>query len=284
MIVDCHTHLNRYTEADAPTLAGRRDRLLGEMEAHGITRALVLTSYKVNRDRPGVREVADAIGGDPRLGVVAGISFFRSGAEELAEVRALLGEGRVRGLKLYPGYEPFELADRGMWGIYEMAAEFRVPVMIHTGDTYDPRARVRFAHPLAVDDVAVEHRGVTFVICHLGNPWMTDAMEVIYKNENVVGDFCGLTLGGFQPRFERWARGKVNDVIAYLNDPSKLMFGTDWPISDVGDYLRFARALDATPEEMEGMLWRNADRLFRLGLAEEAEGGNGRGERGGRSA
>jgi uncharacterized protein len=32
---------------------------------------------------------------------------------------------------------------------------------------------------------------VNFVICHLGNPWVTDAMEVIYKNPNVVGDISG---------------------------------------------------------------------------------------------
>jgi predicted TIM-barrel fold metal-dependent hydrolase len=277
LIVDCHTHLNRYTAADAPTLRGRRDRLLTEMDAHGIARALVLTSYKVSEDRPGLREVGEVVGEDERLGVVAGVSMQHGTAAGLAEARRGLAEGWVRGLKLYPGYEPFDLAGRETWAVYELAAEFRVPVMIHTGDTYDPGARVRFAHPLAVDDAAVAHRDVTFVICHLGNPWFTDAMEVLYKNENVVGDFCGLTLGDFQPRFERWARERVDGVLAYLNDPSKLMFGTDWPICGIASYLRFAASLDATPQEQEGMMWRNASRVFGLGL-ETAQGDEG-GER-----
>ena len=51
--------------------------------------------------------------------------------------------------------------------------------------------------------MAVDFRDVTFVICHLGNPWLTDAMEVIYKNDNVVGDISGFTLKHFEERFER---------------------------------------------------------------------------------
>ena len=276
MIVDCHTHLNRYTEADPPTLPERHQRLREVMDENGIGHAMVLTSYRVNDERPSARQVADAVADDPRIGVVAGVSVQRSGAAELAELRGLLQEGRVRGIKLYPGYEPFELDDRQLWGLYEMASEFRVPVMIHTGDTYDPRSRVRFAHPLAVDDVAVRHHDVTFVICHLGNPWFADAMEVIYKNPNVLGDFCGLTLGTFEERYERLALRRVNDVIAYVNDPHKLMFGTDWPISDLGSYLRFTEKLDLTENEREGVLWRNAARVFGIPVdGAEADGGRG---------
>jgi uncharacterized protein len=138
--------------------------------------------------------------------------------------------------------------------------------MIHTGDTWTPTARVRYAHPLEVDEVAVEFRDTRFVICHLGNPWFVDATEVVYKNENVLADFSGLTLGTFESRYERLARTRVNEAIAYINDPRKLMFGTDWPISDMGSYLRFAAALEVTDEEREGIMWRNAADLFRIAV------------------
>lgn len=264
MIVDCHTHLNRYRPDQPATLAERRAQLLAEMARERVDYALVLTSYTVNADRPSTAEVLAQLGDEPRLGVVAGVRLGEDLERELAELRGFLRAGQVKGLKLYPGYEPYTVCDPALAPVYALAREFGVPVMVHTGDTYAPSARVRLAHPLAVDEVAVEHRDVTFVICHLGNPWFTDAMEVVYKNHNVVADISGLTLGPFEPRAERRVRDKLNDVIAYLDDPGKLLFGSDWPISDVASYVRFAQKLEATPEELEGLMWRNAARVFRL--------------------
>ncbi len=274
MIVDCHTHLNRYAPGEPASLAERYAALRAQMDAHGIARALVLTSYFVSADRPAPEEVLDAVEGDPRIGVVAGVPWPLLESGGLGGLRALLAAGRLRGLKLYPGYEPYALGDPRLRPVYEMAAEHGVPVMIHTGDTYAARARVRYAHPLEADEVAVDHRDTRFVLCHLGNPWFMDAAEVIYKNPNVYGDVSGLTLGEFEPRFERLARARVNDAVAYVNDPGKLLFGTDWPISDVGSYLRFVASLELTDEEREGLMWRNAVRLFRLD-PDGAEGGAG---------
>ncbi|HET6762678.1 MAG TPA: amidohydrolase family protein [Longimicrobiaceae bacterium] len=275
MIVDCHTHLNRYSAAQPASLAERYALLRAEMDANAVRHAVVITSYLVNDDRPSTEEVLRVVGADARVQVVAGVCVARLTAE-LPALRALLRAERIRGLKLYPGYEPFDVHDRALDPVYEAAAEFGVPVMIHTGDTFDPGTRVKHAHPLEVDEVAVRHRDTTLVLCHLGNPWFTDAAEVIYKNQNVMGDLSGLTLGEFEPRFERFAINKVNEVLAFVNDPAKLMFGTDWPISSMGSYLRFVRRLEATDEEMEGMLWRNAARLFRMDVdGDRAEGANG---------
>lgn len=271
MIIDCHTHLNRYFPHQPPTLAERYAQLLGEMDTHGIRHAVVLSSYVVNDERPGADEIANLV--DPgRMSVVAGVSVPHLGSDQVAFLRDLLSTGRVKGLKLYPGYQPFELRDRAVHPVYQLAAEHGVPVMIHTGDTFAPAAKVRYTHPLQVDELAVDFREVTFVICHLGNPWMVDAMEVIYKNENVLGDISGLTLGAFEPRYERLVRGRVNDAIAFINDPAKLMFGTDWPISDIGSYLRFANSLELTEAEKEGLMWRNAARLFRIPVVEGTDG------------
>jgi predicted TIM-barrel fold metal-dependent hydrolase len=275
VIIDCHTHLNRYTPDLPATLAERHALLRAEMDAHGVASALVLTSYDVTPDRPSTADVLAALEGDARLGVVAGIRHAHLGAD-LPELREMLQARRLKALKLYPGYEPFRLTDASLRPVYELAAEFGVPVMIHTGDTYDPGTHVRLAHPLDVDDVAVEHRDTRLVMCHVGNPWLMDAAEVLYKNPNVFGDISGFTLGEFQPRFERLMVGKLNDLVAYVNDPEKLMFGTDWPLSGVRGYLEFVRRLDLTDEERDGLLWRNAARVFGLDFelrVETADGG-----------
>ena len=65
----------------------------------------------------------------------------------------------TRGLKLYPGYEQFYPYDRLCQVTYDLAQEFDVPVMIHTGDTFNPKGKLRFSHPLTIDDVAVDNPG-----------------------------------------------------------------------------------------------------------------------------
>ena len=155
-------------------------------------------------------------------------------------------------------------ADPRMRVVYELAGEFDVPVMIHTGDTYDPRGRIKYSHPIEVDEIAVDFPDVTFVICHLGNPWVTDAMEVIYKNENVVGDISGFTLGQFDERFEQYMLQAVKQVLTFAGDPSSLLYGTDWPICQMSSYLRFVRNLGLTEEETELVLWKNTARIFKL--------------------
>ncbi|MEW5928990.1 MAG: amidohydrolase family protein [Gemmatimonadota bacterium] len=273
MIIDCHTHLNRYDDGAPATLAERYGALRSDMDRHGVQYALVLTSYKSNEQRPSVSEVLEVVGNDPRIGVVAGVSYLDYRAHDLAELRILLRTGRIKGLKLYPGYEPFYVHDARMRVVYELAGEFGVPVMIHTGDTFDPKGKVKYAHPLEVDEVAVDFREVTFVICHLGNPWVTDAMEVIYKNENVVGDISGFTLGHFEERFERYMLQQVHEALAFAGDPRKLLFGTDWPICDMGSYIRFVRQLELSEEDISLILWENSARIFGIELPEAAGGG-----------
>lgn len=273
MIIDCHTHLNRYLEHQPRELSARVRNLRRGMDTHGVSHALVLTSYTVNEDRPSTDDVLQALDGDGRFGVVAGVSVPHLGTEQVSYLRGLLSERRIRGLKLYPGYQPFGLQERKLTPVYEMAAEHGVPVVIHTGDTYHNAAMVKYAHPLRVDEVAVRFRETRFVMGHLGNPWFTDAMQVVYKNENVWADISGFTLGAFEPRFEAMLVRKLNDVVAYINSPEKLMFGTDWPISDLDSYLAFAAKLDLTPEEREGLMWRNAARLFGIGTSPDGEGG-----------
>jgi uncharacterized protein len=265
MIIDCHVHLNRYGETPS-SLRDRHKALRDEMDRHGVDYALVLSSYINNADRPNTAEILDVVGGDERIGVVAAVSYLHYRAADLADLREMLREGRIKGLKLYPGYEPFYVHDPRMRVVYELAGEFGVPVMIHTGDTYDPKGRIKYSHPIEVDEVAVDFRDVTFVICHLGNPWVTDAMEVIYKNPNVVGDISGFTLGQFEERFEQFMVAQVNEVVAFAGDPSKLLYGTDWPIADMGSYIRFVNNLNLTPEENDLVFWRNSARLFRIDL------------------
>jgi len=133
----------------------------------------------------------------------------------LRELSDFLKAGLVKGLKLYPGYEPFYPHDSRCRVPYDLALEFDVPVMVHTGGTYTPKGKVRYAHPLHLDDVAVNFPDLKLVICHVGNPWIRDCMEVVYKNKHVHADISGLVRGDFTERFETFMVGQLKEVIIY---------------------------------------------------------------------
>ncbi|MEZ5317388.1 MAG: amidohydrolase family protein [Vicinamibacterales bacterium] len=266
MIIDCHVHLNNYHEEIAVSLDESLDKLQASMAEAGVDYALVLTSYVVSPHRPSAAEVIKAIEKVPNLGVVAGISFLQYREKQLRELADFLRDGLVKGLKLYPGYEPFYPHDSRLRVVYDLAEEFDVPVMIHSGDTYNPKGKVKYSRPIEVDEVAVDHPNVKFVICHLGNPWLVDCMEVVYKNRNVYADISGLVLGDFSEAFEDYMQEQIEDVILYAGEPAYLLFGTDWPICNMKSYVKFVSELKLQEPHRRMLLYENARRLFKLPL------------------
>ena len=93
----------------------------------------------------------------------------------LDRVEDILKKEKVKAFKAYLGYLHHGPDSPRYGPYYELAARYKVPFIFHSGDTYSHLAKVKFAHPLLVDEVAVDHPKVQFVIAHVGNPWLTDA-------------------------------------------------------------------------------------------------------------
>lgn len=272
MIIDCHTHLNNYHDESVDRLGECLVNLQTSMRRNRIDVALILTSYKVVPGRPSTRAVVDATREHDNLYVVAGISWKNFSNADLDELRSLLEDGQIKGLKLYPGYEPFYPADPKLAPAYALAEEFDVPVMIHTGDTYARTGKVKYSHPINVDEVAVDFPRVKFLICHLGNPWFRDCMEVVYKNDNVYADISGLVLGNFTDRFEEYMRRQLQEMLLWGMNPGKVLFGTDWPISSMESYLGFMEELRLPVKDKQLLFYENAARLFKIPVRDSASG------------
>jgi predicted TIM-barrel fold metal-dependent hydrolase len=118
-----------------------------------------------------------------------------------------------------------------------------------------------------VDEVAVAHRQVRFVLAHAGNPWIESATEVAYKNPNVYLDGSAFLVGDLR----KMPRAKVDTymvrplawIFGYVEDPTKLMFGSDWPVTNIPSAVEaFKRAI---PEEhWRDVLFNNAVRVFKI--------------------
>lgn len=171
------------------------------------------------------------------------------------------------GIKLYPGYNKYYITDPIYEPVYELAEKYQKPVAVHMGQTAGSRAYLKYSHPLTMDEAAVRHPGVQFVMCHFGNPWLMDAAAVVEKNENVAADLSGLLEGKVNfPSLLEKQRGYLETLrtwISYCDCYEKFMFGTDWPLANYGDYIAFTKWL--IPEEhWEYVFYKNAETIYKL--------------------
>jgi predicted TIM-barrel fold metal-dependent hydrolase len=212
-------------------------------------------------------EVAIQVPGMHAIGVA---DPTRTEPEHFRKVEALLEARSVVALKAYLGYLHFEPAHPNYRRYYELAAQYGIPMLFHTGDTYSPQAKLKYAHPLGVDEVAVDHPRTRFVMCHVGNPWMLDAAEVIYKNVNVWTDLSGLLVGTDEDFASEEGREAAHELshairraIRYSERPNRFLYGTDWPLAPMLPYRDFI--LRAVPKEyLEQVFVENAEILFQM--------------------
>lgn len=265
MIIDCHVHLNQYELLkNIPSLDERLEKLQIEMVNNKIDYALIISSYKINSERPSTEQIIEAIRKYDNLGVIAGYTIDNHTDEDLRNYRKWIKEGLIKGLKIYAGYEHYYPYDEKYQKVYDTCMEFDIPVMIHTGDTFSSQAKLRYSRPLNLDDVAVDNPELKIVLCHLGNPWIQDAQEVIYKNKNVYADVSGLVIGNFDHFFEKMMKDKVAELISYAGEPKYLLYGTDWPISSMSSYMSFVAKLKIKQEYRELLMYKNAKILFKI--------------------
>ncbi len=176
----------------------------------------------------------------------------------------------MKALKGYLGYLHFPPEHMGYRPYYELAERYRLPFIFHTGDTYSPYAKLKYAHPLLVDEVAVDHPKVNFVLAHVGNPWLTEAVEVVYKNVNVWTDLSGLAVGDASAFEVDERQDTLQDAMIalrrafrYAERPNRFLYGSDWPLAPMTWYRRFIAT--AIPEEFYPLIFEeNARQLLRI--------------------
>jgi uncharacterized protein len=278
-MIDTHVHLAPPNLPGAgalsPLLKGPSDTLAAvlrqEMQSAGVERVLAMGQLDGPPDDPlgvaGTLRLARLV---PGVSAIGAADPTRTDRAQLDGVAAALAERQVVALKGYLGYLHFGPDHAGYRPYYELAARFGVPFVFHTGDTYSPRAKLRFAHPLLVDDVAVDHPDVRFVIAHLGNPWLTEAAEVVYKNMNVWADLSGFAVGDAAAFADEERRDVLSDAAAairrafrYAERPNRFLYGSDWPLAPMVAYRDFIRG--AVPEAYHELVFGdNARTLFRV--------------------
>jgi predicted TIM-barrel fold metal-dependent hydrolase len=174
-------------------------------------------------------------------------------------------KGIINGIKIFPSYFPRYPNDSYFKKYYRLCIKHDVPAIIHSGavmKSKDKKVYQKYAHPLPIDDLAVDHPDLKILMAHSGYPWLIDAAQIAYKNDNVYLDLSGLREGPIDLRDEldkHW----ISWLIGYLEDDEKVMYGSDWPIVRMGDYIKWLKKM--VPRSMhKKFFYENARVLFKF--------------------
>ena len=240
-IFDAHTHIGD----DIDGMRGRPDELLGIMDAYGVSRAFTFCMDEPDRHpafrAANDRTLADAARSNGRL-----IPFVRLDLAEtpIEEARRCLELG-ARGIKLHPRAQQFLLDDERLGPVFGIAAEFKVPILIHGGRGLPPiAAGLRRLHE--------QHPEAQLIIAHAG----------IADLDALAGHFAGRA-GVF---FDTSVWSPI-DLLSFfrLVPPEQIVYASDYPYgqqpASLLIALRTARVAGLDEAQVRNMLHANADRI-----------------------
>ena len=272
-VIDAHAHCSGKRKDDRlrpyAKVNGLRydlEELLEKMHENGIARSLLLSPpMRGGVPLPNLEIVKLCEKSRDKLLPVFTVEPEK-GAVRAAVRLAYAHRGFVKGFKVWLGYRRVFARDEVFSPLYDYAEEHKLPVLFHTGDTASSTGSLSHAHPLTLDELANKREGLRIVICHLGNPWMLDAAELLYKHANVFADISGLMVGGggYAKEYMRMIAERINETVYYAGGAEKVVFGTDYPVETHESGLSLVSMLKVTQADKERILWRNASRLYSI--------------------
>lgn len=272
-LIDVHVHLADSHVGDALVPYAKLNRLdytadeyMGIMKELGIKDALLLSPPMTDgRPLPNQKIIEISKIGKGALHPI--LTVEPSEADVEGSIR-LAGSHTttVKGFKIRLGYHSVSANDRIFDPLYDFAESARLPVLFHTGDTATPNGALKLSHPMELDELANRRPQLMIVACHFGNPWIEDVAELLYKHQKLYADVSGLFagVGGYQEQHMKALARRLSEAVYYVGEATKILFGSDYPVSRPDDVIRLVSSMKIKEEDMERIFYKNASGLFRI--------------------
>ena len=251
------------------------DKLVRRMDESGIdvTAMVIVDNVDFGLDNERILRVneycAQAAARHPgRLIALAGIDPRRPQAPAL--FRRCIEEFNMKGLKWHPdhGYYP---NSKEAYAVLEVANELGVPLLTHCSPLASSRAK--YAHPIHLDDIALDFPSITIIAAHMGNGWWREWAALAQYKKNICGDMAMWQLMAVSrpALFRRYLR-EILDIVG----AEQVLFSTDGPVFEPHisnrRWVEMVKALPQesddgirfTEEEVNAILGGNAARIFGL--------------------
>ncbi len=239
-IFDAHTHLG----LDIDGMQGDLDELLKVQRAHGITQSFMFCLDEPDR-HPGFRAPNDRTldYGERSDGELIPFVRLDLTAEPIEEAVRCLDRGAC-GIKLHPRAQKFALDDERLAPIFELAADRKVPILIHGGRGLPPIA----------DHLArvLDRYEAQLIIAHAG----------IADLAALAGHFSGRPRVFFDTSV--WSPLDLLDLYRLVS-PEQVLYASDYPYGTQPSSLllsiRTARMAGLDDTQIEAMLGGSARRI-----------------------
>jgi predicted TIM-barrel fold metal-dependent hydrolase len=207
-------------------------------------------------------EIADACAEQSDVLIPFGSVDPWRGKAAVRQARDLIDKHGVRGFKFHSSLQAFHPNDPFVYPLYEVLAEHGVIALFHSGQTGIGAGvrggggiRLKYANPLALDDVAADFPDLPIIIAHPSFPWQDEALAVATHKPLVHIDLSGWSPKYFPPQLVRYANTLLQD---------KVLFGSDFPVITPDRWLADFDKLEIKPEVRPMILRDNAIRLLGL--------------------
>jgi predicted TIM-barrel fold metal-dependent hydrolase len=283
VLIDCHSHSWKL-ETMTGTFRAEMDKFLREAGKEGeyqvgaaewddhargvaavVDRAIV---FGLQANHAGINVpndyIADYVKQHPDK--LAGFcSVDPSDPNAYRELQRSYHELGLKGLKVGPIYQDVHPHDRRFWPLYRACNELKMPIVFHQGSTTPRNIHLLIASPMLIEDIAIEFPDLQIQIAHMGHPFMTETIQVLRKQPNVVADVSCIW-----PR--PWQFYNAVIQAQEYNVTDKLVFGSDFPFGTPQDGIDGLNGLNRQVEGtnlprirddvLDAILHRNAERIY----------------------
>lgn len=267
-IIDAHLHLPWQDEY--PTIEKKANKLQKEMKENGIDYGIVIADSILDSNIGNNKQCLNAVNNSNNLFLVFGFSPLERIDEQLRLAKTLLKEKKIVGIKLYPGHEDFCMNDIRIKDVKNLCIKYGVPLLVHT--EWNAEYYPQYSHPFFIKQLAENNPDLNIICCHIWNPRVMESFKLTQELSNVFYDISSFCMGDqFYSNNPETSFPKKEKAIEYLQHiidvcPERLMFGSDYGSLNIGEHLELVLKGKLKENEINKILYENANKIFRLGL------------------
>jgi predicted TIM-barrel fold metal-dependent hydrolase len=226
-------------------------RLIDDMDAHGVERAVLLTTVGKGDDR--ARRFAAAHPDRFALGV-GGLDLLRP-MKALRALTSFVADHPVAYAVVGPSFwgdGNYPAGDAVYYPLYTKCCELDLPLCLNTGMP-GPPLPAEAQHPLHLDRVCIRFPELKLCMIHGADPWWDVAIRLLLKYRNL------------RLMTSAWSPKRLPEPLLHLmrtRGKDKVIFASDHPVLSFERCLREARALDLPPDVLDAWLGGNARAFF----------------------